>query len=223
MDTKIRRPVSWTPQEEAAGGRIIDRLDALYHPFEKFVAFLSGLCVFTLMCVGVMQIVGRQVFGTPIFGYIDAVEMSISIFAFLAIAYCERLNGHVRMELVVGRLRGRPLWTLEIFGQIVALCVVAILIYYGWTHALRAYEYGDSTIDAEIPWWPSKMLVAFAFLTLWLRLWLNLIGYVRLFVNPGAAPIAVPLVANVKQLAEEEAAEAGALAQKNKNKGSAAS
>lgn len=223
MDTKIRRPVTWTPQEEATGGRLIDRLDGFFHPIEKFVAFLSALCIFALMAVGVMQIVGRQVFGTPIFGYIDAVEMSISIFAFLAIAYCERLNGHVRMELVVGKMRGRPLWTLEIFGQIVALFVVAILIYYGWTHALRAYEYGDSTIDAQIPWWPSKMLVAFAFLTLWVRLWLNLLGYARLFINPDAAPIAVPLVADVKQLAEEEAAEAGALEQEKQNKGSAAS
>lgn len=222
MDTKIRRPVSWTPQEEATGGRFIDRLDGFFHPIEKFVAFLSALCIFALMGVGVMQIVGRQVFGVPVYGYIDAVEMSISIFAFLAIAYCERLNGHVRMELAVGKMRGRLLWSTEIFGQLVALFVVAILIYYGWTHALRAYEYGDSTIDAEIPWWPSKMLVAFAFLVLWIRLWLNLLGYARLLINPDAAPIAVPLVADVKQLAEEEAAEAGAVERK-KNKGSAAS
>ena len=222
MDTKIRRPVSWTPQEEATGGRFIDRLDGILHPIETFVAFLSALCIFGLMGVGVMQIVGRQVFGTPIYGYIDAVEMSISIFAFLAIAYCERLNGHVRMELAVGKMRGRLLWSTEIFGQIVALFVVAVLIYYGWTHALRAYEYGDSTIDAQIPWWPSKMLVAFAFLVLWVRLWLNLLGYVRLLINPEAAPIAVPLVSDVKQMAEEEAAEAGALEQQ-KNKGSAAS
>ena len=76
---------------------------------------------------------------------------------------------------------------------------------------MRAYNYGDSTIDAQIPWWPSKMLIPFAFGLLFLRLLLNLVGYVRLFANADAAPVAVPLIANVRRLAEEEAAEAGAL------------
>lgn len=211
MDSKVSRPVDWTAQERATGGRFIDRLDAILHPVERFFAFISALCIFALMGIGVAQIVGRRVFNAPILGYIDAVEMSISIFAFLAIAYCERLNGHVRMELVVGKLRGRLLWGTEIAAHLIALFVVAVLIYFGWTHAMRAYEYGDSTIDVQIPWWPSKMLVAFAFALLWLRLWVNLLGYARLFANPEAAPVAVPLAADVKRLAEAEAAEAGAI------------
>ncbi|HLU35234.1 MAG TPA: TRAP transporter small permease [Thermomicrobiales bacterium] len=211
MDSKISRPVSWKPGEEATGGRLIDRLDAILHPVERFFAFIASLCIFALMLLGVANIVGRKLFNYSMFGYVDLVELSISIFAFLAIAYCERLNGHVRMELLVGNLRGRWLWALEIVGTIVALFVVGVLVYYSWTHALRAYEYGDSTIDAQYPWWPSKMLVSLAFMLLWLRLVVNLLGYGRLFRNPGATPIAVPLIADVKRLAEEEAAEAGVL------------
>lgn len=204
-------PTAWTPAREAAGGRLVDRLDRLVHPVERFFAFVSALCIFGLMMIGVVQIVARRVFNAPIFGYIDMVELSISIFAFLAIAYCERLSGHVRMELFVGRMRGRLLWSAEIFGQLIALFVVGVLIYFGWDHAMRAYNFGDSTIDAEYPWWPSKMLVALAFLLLWFRILVNLIGYGRLFLAPDAPPIAVPLVADVKRLAEAEAAEAGAL------------
>src|SRR5690606_10021152 len=136
MDSKISRPVSWTPREEATAGRLIDRLDGVLHPFERFFAFIASLCIFALMLLGVINIAGRTIFDYSIFGYVDMVELSISIFAFLAIAYCERLSGHVRMELLVGNLRGRRLWALEIIGTIVALFVVAILVYYGWTHAL---------------------------------------------------------------------------------------
>lgn len=220
MDSKVSRPVSWTSREEATGGRFIDRLDGILLPVERFFAFIASLCIFGLMLLGVVNIAGRTIFDYSIFGYVDMVELSISIFAFLAIAYCERLSGHVRMELLVGNLRGRWLWALEIIGTVVALFVVAVLVYYGWTHALRAYEFGDSTIDAQYPWWPSKMLVAVAFMLLWLRLLVNLLGYGRLFVNPEATPIAVPLVADVKRLAEEEAAEAGVLEGKS-DKGSA--
>lgn len=207
----MTQPLAWTPEREASGGRTIDWLDRVLHAVERFTAVFSGLFVFGLMLVGVTQIVGRTIFNAPIFGYIDAIEMSIAVFAFLAIAYCERMNGHVRMELLVGKLRGRLLWLAEAAGQILGMFLLAILIWYGWEHAMRAYEYGDSTIDAEIPWWPSKMLIPFAFGLLFLRLLLNLVGYLRLIVDGNAAPVAVPLIADVRELAKEEAAEAGAI------------
>ncbi|MCO5118426.1 MAG: TRAP transporter small permease [Burkholderiaceae bacterium] len=219
MDSKASRPVNWTAQEEATGGRLIDRLDGIVHPAERLFALIASVCIFALMLIGVVNIVGRQIFSYSIFGYVDMVELSISIFAFMAIAYCERLGGHVRMELLVGNLRGRWLWALEVIGTIVALFVVAVLVYYGWTHAMRAYHYGDSTIDAQYPWWPSKMLTAIAFMLLWLRLLINLVGYGRLFLNPQATPIAVPLIADVKRQAEEEAADAGVLEAASGNEG----
>lgn len=200
-----------TPGQEVSGGRAIHRVDQVLHSVERVTAIASGLFIFGLMLVGVTQIVGRTVFNMPIFGYIDAIEMSIAVFAFLAIAYCERMNGHVRMELFVGKLRGRPLWIAEAAGQVLGLFVIAVLIWYGWDHAMRAYEYGDSTIDAQIPWWPSKLLIPFAFALLFVRLVINLIGYVRLVVDGDADPVAVPLIADVREMAKGEASEAGAL------------
>ncbi len=119
------------------------------------------------------------------------------------------------MELLIGKLRGVPLWLAEVAGQILGLGLMAVLIWYGWEHAMRAYEYGDSTIDAQIPWWPSKMLIPAAFALLFLRQLLNLVGYLRLLFNPQVAPVAVPLIADVRELAAEAAAEAGAIETSN--------
>jgi len=206
----MTQPLSLTPEQAASGGQTVDRLDRMLNAVERATALLSAFFIFGLMLVGVVQIVGRTVFNAPIFGYIDAIEMSIAVFAFLAISYCERMNGHVRMELLIGKLRGRPLWLAEMAGQVLGLFLMAVLIVYGWEHAMRAYDYGDSTIDAQIPWWPSKMLIPAAFALLFLRQLLNLVGYTRLFLNPQAAPVAVPLIADVRELAEEEAAVARA-------------
>jgi TRAP-type mannitol/chloroaromatic compound transport system permease small subunit len=200
---------------EAAGGRKLDRVDRFLRSIERFTAVASGLFIFALMFVGVGQILGRKLFNTPIFGYIDAIEMSISVFAFLAISYCESVNGHVRMELFLGKLHGLPLWLAEAAGQVLGLLVIGVLIYFAWDHAMRAYDFGDSTIDAEIPWWPSKMLIPFAFGLLFLRLLVNFVGYLRMIFNPGAAPVAIHLIADVRELAKEEAAEAGAVAVEN--------
>ncbi|MEZ5842594.1 MAG: TRAP transporter small permease [Hyphomicrobiaceae bacterium] len=175
---------------------------------EVFLAYVSAACIFVLMFIAVVQIVGRKLFNAPIFGYIDMVEIAMGTFAFLAISYCERLGGHVRMELLVGNLRGRLLWLFETTGVIVSLFIVGVLIYYGYEHAMRAFTAGDSTIDAEYPWWPSKLLVPLSFSVLWVRLLIMLWGYLRLLVDPGLKPVAVPLMASVE---EEALREAGAV------------
>lgn len=202
-----------SPEPKPGGGASADSgplpvLDRIIWPIEKAFAFISSLFIFGLMMIGVVQIVSRKLFNAPIFGYIDMVELAMTTFAFLAISYTERLGGHVRMELLVGKLRGRALWACELFGAVVALFVIAVLIYYGWTHAIRAWESGDSTIDAHYPWWPSKMMVPLAFSLLWLRLLISVYGYLRLFLHPEARPEAVPVTTDVRRQAELEAEEA---------------
>ncbi|MEO0762938.1 MAG: hypothetical protein AAFZ09_14235, partial [Pseudomonadota bacterium] len=54
---------------------------------------------------------------------------------------------------------GERLWEKDDDGPF----VVIVLAYYGYEHFLRAWDIGDSTIDIELPIWPSKLLVPFAF------------------------------------------------------------
>jgi C4-dicarboxylate transporter, DctQ subunit len=165
---------------------------------------VAALAIFALMLLGVWQVLGRTLFNAPVRGYIDFVELSMATFAFLGIAYCQRLGGHVRMEMFLKPMRGRLLWSAEIFGTVVGLVVVAVLIWYGWGHFLRAYQLGDSTIDTQLPVWPSKLAVPVAFALLWLRLWLQLAGYLRLALDPRRRPVAVTTVHSVEEQAEHE-------------------
>ncbi|MCP1336647.1 TRAP transporter small permease subunit [Futiania mangrovi] len=196
------------PTRQSAREGFIGWLDYVVWQIERAFTLLSSLFIFGLMMIGVVQVFGRKLFDAPIFGYIDMVELAMTTFAFLAISYTERLGGHVRMELLVGKLKGRVQWAAEFASVIVALFVVAILIYYGWTHTVRAYEFGDSTIDAEYPMWPSKLVVPIAFSLLWIRLLVMAYGYARLFADPERTPIGVPVVGNVAEQAKAEAAEA---------------
>jgi len=156
------------------------------------------------MFLGIAQVLGRRLFNAPISGYIDFVELSMASFAFLGVAYCQRHGGHVRMEMILKAARGRMQWLLEVSGTLVALFIVTVLAWYGYEHFLRAWQLGDSTIDAELPVWPSKLVVPVAFALLWLRLLVQLIGYGRLLLDPDEAPVAVPVVMSAEQLAAKE-------------------
>ncbi len=205
------------PADES--GRLISRLDRWLSPIETGLNLIAAAFIFFLMLIGVWQVVGRKLFNLPIFGYIDIIELSMTAFAFLGIAYCQRLGGHVRMELVLDHMKGRTLWLMEVAMTVVALVVIAVIGYYGYDHFLRAYHSGDSTIDAEYPVWPSKLVVPVAFAILWLRLLIQLAGYLRLVGSPDAEPVGVPRIATIEELARKEIEDARIVEEEAKRRG----
>lgn len=184
--------------------RLLKQADRLLSPIEDALNLLSGLLIFGLMFLGMLQIILRTVFRNPIFGYIDVVEATMIAFALLSISQVQRLGGHVRMEILVGYLKGAALWAAETIGVVVQMFIVAVLIPYSYSHFMRSWSFGDSTIDIELPTWPAKLLVPVMLSVLLVRLCIQLLGFVRLTLNPDRLPVGVPVMKTVEQQAEEE-------------------
>jgi C4-dicarboxylate transporter, DctQ subunit len=198
-----------THEAEIQPGGALGAVDRAMHALERFTALVSGFGIFGLMLIGVVQIFGRKLFNAPIFGYIDIVEIAMSALVFLGLAYTERLGGHIRMELFVSHLKGRWLWAFELVGVLVGLFITAVLAYYSYEHAVRAYNSGDTSIDAQLLLWPSKLIVSVSLALLFLRLTVSLWGYLRLLANPEAEPIGVPEVVDVEAQAIRDAETVG--------------
>lgn len=192
------------PKPPDVPGRILYYSDLLLKPLEIALTFLGGALVFALMCIGMVQIILRNLFDAPIFGYIDIVEFAMVGFALLAISYVQREGIHVRMEIVVGALKGRALWMLELLNTTLAVFIISVLIPYTYSHFNRAFQFGDSTIDIELPTWPGKLAVPIALSVLLIRLLIQWFGFARLVASPQAVPVAVPLIKSVEEAAEEE-------------------
>ncbi len=171
---------------------------------EDFFDLVAAFFIVFLMLFAVTQVISRKLFNYPLWGYVDIVEIIMVTFAFLGIAYCQRLGGHVRMELLVRRLHGRALWIFEVVGIVIAIGIISVLLYYGFTHFLRAFQLGDSTIDREIILWPSKLVVPVAFAVLSARLLIQFLAYTRLALHPDAEPVAVPVIEKFEEMAQHE-------------------
>ncbi len=185
-------------------GRLLARADRIWSPLEDALNLFSGILIFALMLMGMVQIVLRVVWRNPIYGYIDIIEVGMIAFALFSISYVMREGGHVRMELLVSNLKGRALWIAELLGVAVAFVITAILIPYSWTYFHRAWSFGDSTIDIELSTWPAKLVVPVMLSVLLVRLLIQLAGFLRLSMNPDLPPVAVPVLKSVEQQAEEE-------------------
>lgn len=188
----------------SSGDLALTRVDAYLFKVESLFNLIAGTVIFLTMILGVIQVVGRSFFNQPVPAYVDVIELMMATFAFLGIAYCQNLGGHVRMEIVMKHFKGRAFWIAEVVNTILMMSIILILAIYGYDHFLRAYEFGDSTIDGDYPLWPSKLIVPIAFGLLLIRLSVNLVGFLRLVVWPNAEPIGVPVIETVDDQAEHE-------------------
>ncbi|WP_261840778.1 TRAP transporter small permease subunit [Aliamphritea ceti] len=198
---------------------LLSRLDRAFHVAESWLALLSGITIFLLVLLAVVNVLGRWLFSLPVSGYIDWVEQFMAIFAFFGIAYCQRLGGHIRMDIFVSKLHGRKLWLSEAVTTLLMLFVTLVLIYGSYLHFLRAYTNGDSSIDIGLPVWPAKLVIPFALTVLALRLILQFWGYLRAFKEDTDTPVAVPLIEDAATQASHEADTVSGMDAQDKNNG----
>ena len=175
---------------------------------EDGMNLIAAAAIFFLMFVGVFQVIGRTVFDTAINGYIDYMEQASALFAFLGISYAQRVGAHIRMDLLLRGFSLRFLWSMELFCVLVGMVVITVLIDSTYLNFQRAWQLGDSTIDINLPIWPTKLLVPVVLAVLWVRMALQSLDYVRLIRHPQAQPIAVPVIETIEVQAQHEIEEA---------------
>lgn len=215
-DTALR-----TPPADILG-RVVWSVDRLLRLPEDIMNLLAATATMFLMLLGVYQIVvGMRdlctfwddelcigLINAPLFGYIDAIELAMPILAIIGIAYCQRQGTHIRMDILIGRFKGRPLWIIESFVAFFTLIIAVMLAIFSYNFFLDAFILGDSTSDADIDTWPSKLLVPLAFCMLGLRLVVQFLGALRLAIDPTREPVGVVVQKDIAEQAQEEIREA---------------
>jgi TRAP-type C4-dicarboxylate transport system permease small subunit len=192
---------------------LVSRLDQSLLWLERKMALVSGLAVFSLMILAVISVGGRNFFSQPIPGYVDWIEQAMPLIAIMGIAYTQREGGHIRMDLLVGNLRGRPMWAAEFVTTLAILILMVLLVWGSWAHFERSFDFGspwwsrDSSMDIRLPLWPAKLVVPVAFFVICLRLGLQLFVYGRALIRGEDQPVGVPLHADAATQAAMEAAQ----------------
>ncbi len=190
---------------------LLSRLDRTLYRLEGWLALLSGLAVFSLMVLAVVSVIGRNGFQSPLPGYVDWIEQAMPLIAFMGIAFTQRDGGHIRMDMLVGALKGRPLYLFEFITTAAILLLMVLMVWGSWAHFARSFDFAapmwsrDSSMDIALPLWPAKLLAPVAFSVLCLRLVVQLWAYGRAFLHGEERPVAVPLVADAATQAAMEA------------------
>ena len=187
----------------------LSKCDRTLLRLERVFAPISGLSVFALMLLAVVSVSGRNAANAPLPGYVDWIEQAMPLIAFMGVSYVMREGGHIRMDILVGKLRGRLLYIAELITTLCVLLLMVLLVWGTWAHFARSFDFGapmwsrDSSMDIALPLWPAKLLAPIAFGLLCIRLCLQVWAYIRAIITGEA--IAVPLVADAATQARMEA------------------
>lgn len=120
---------------------VLSRIDQKLYRVEGVLALVSGLAVFSLMILAVVSVSGRNFANQPLPGYIDWIEQVMPLIAFMGIAFTQRDGGHIRMDMLVGALRGRSLYLVELITTLIILALMLLLVWGSWAHFDRSFDF----------------------------------------------------------------------------------
>jgi len=101
---------------------------------------LAGTLTVAMMLAVTYEVLARYVFRNPTDWVLTVTEMMLAACAFLGAAYTLRVGGHVRIDLVVNRLRPRVRGILSTITSIIALTYCAVVTWQGWLLFLRCNQ-----------------------------------------------------------------------------------
>ena len=191
----------------------LSRADKTLHKLETFLIIISGLAIVGLVLLAVLSVLGRLIFGQPLSGYIDWIQQFMPAIAFAGISYALRNGTHIRMDMLISRVHGRKYYLAELISSVLVLILISLLLWGSWAHFDRSFDWSqplfsrDSSIDIGLPIWPAKLLIPVSFAVMFLRAILQVITYSSAFIHNPENPIGVPIIQDINQQAEAEAAQ----------------
>lgn len=139
-------------EENAAPPPLLDRVC-------RYLAVAGALVLFALALVTVVSVVGRYLFGQPIHGDFELVEMGCAVALSLFLPYCQLRAGNVIVDFVTVRAPERLKRSLDAAGCLL-IGVAGVLL--AWRLGLGGYDlfrYNDQTMVLQINTWIAYMVL----------------------------------------------------------------
>jgi len=130
-------------------------MTSLTDRFYRLCGALGALCILLTLLVQLVAIFGRP-FGVLIDGYDSYAGYFLAGGSFLAFAYALRRGDHIRVTLIIGRLKGRARYVAEVFCLVVASVLTTYFAWFSIRLAWISWSTDDisQNIDATPLWIP---------------------------------------------------------------------
>jgi TRAP-type C4-dicarboxylate transport system permease small subunit len=128
---------------------------SILDPFYTALGVLGALFILATLGVEVVGIVGREL-GYSMAGLDSYAGYCLAAGSFLAMAHALRRGEHIRVTLILTRLKGRSRYWMEVFCLVVATLLSAYFAYFSARLVWGSYTLHDisQNVDATPLWIP---------------------------------------------------------------------
>lgn len=157
-------------------GGVLEIVYRRYATLTSAAAVLGAVAGLITMLVITLDVVWRMWTGRSVPGLLELSETLLVVIVFLSIAYAERVEVHVRTEVLTRKFPRRlRLWT----RVVVHAASASISLFLAWATTTRAL---DSFASAEyqpglvrFPLWPARIVISIGFILLTIEFALKLV------------------------------------------------
>lgn len=138
------------------------------------LAELCGWFLLIVMSLILVDLMSRAM-GTPIYGVSESAMFVMIAIVYMGLPYTEKMQAHVRVELIVDALPPRIAATVDLVMYILVAITMLVVLYAVTLNAWGSYE-GRQAIAGPIPLvvWPVKFVMVAALVLYFLRILANL-------------------------------------------------
>ncbi len=147
---------------EGVRPRIVNRLNAI----AECISRISSVVLFFMMVLTIADVIGRKVFSHSILGTVELTEFMMLAVVFFALAHTEVLNGNIKVDLFIGRLKKTTQGFVDMATQFVCFLFCGSMAWATVVYSEQMRTSGEVSQDLWIPVFPFIYIVAVGFAVL---------------------------------------------------------
>jgi len=155
----------------------------------RLLGLCSGVCIAALIALTIADVAWRNLQGQSVPGVYEYSEVILVATVFLSLAWTQKINGHVSIDLFVDMLPARASHWVQAIGLAIALAVLCWMLTASartaW-HSLLSGEYRFGL--AQVPVWPARVTVTVGVAMLVLQVALSLFDNLRWALGAQSLP-----------------------------------
>lgn len=125
----------------------------------RVFAGIGGFTLLAMMLMTVISVTKRSLFGPPIPGDYEMIEIGSAIAIFCFLPWCQSVGGNVLVDFFTQKARPRTNHLLEAVGDLIYLLIAALLLWRLWHGGMEMREYGEQSMVLRIPVWTSFIII----------------------------------------------------------------
>lgn len=125
------------------------------------MARVGCFALFAMMCITVVDVVGRYAFNSPMLGAFEITEFLVLVTVFSFLGYAQSEKSHVTVDILVNLFSKKKQNYIDLFNYTISFILILLVSWKGFEKAIEAFGTGEKPMNLSVPDYPFVFFMSF--------------------------------------------------------------